>query len=406
MIRSPELIAAGARKENVRRKRYQEGSLQVRSHGKRKNWVVLYREAGVRKYYTVGLHSKMSKSQAQEKQAEFMKEVNARAAHAPDPNVTFGDFLEGVALPFYRSKWKRSTASTTESRIRHHLLAEFGEQKLTSLTLKPLQAFLSSKAATFSRSVVAHLRWDLRAVFKLAIAEGYTERDPTGALFTPKEAKAAETHVMNLKEAAQHINALDLRERVIDHLALFVGMRPGEILALQRRHIAADCSELVIEQRLYRGDIDDPKTESSKRTVGIPSQTARELREWMALVGRKPDAWVFASENAAKPMWRDNVWYRNMKPKLEAIGLGWANFQVLRRTHASLGHDAKVDPKVAADQRGHGIGVALDVYTHSSVEARRGAAEVLENAVLSEKPVVEPAKAKQQNRSEKGSVAA
>ena len=390
----------------MRRKRYQEGSLQVRSHGKRKNWVVLYREAGVRKYYTVGLHSRMSKSQAQEKQAEFMKEVNARAAHAPDPNVTFGDFLEGVALPFYRSKWKRSTASTTESRIRHHLLAEFGEEKLTSLTLKPLQAFLSSKAATFSRSVVAHLRWDLRAIFKLAIAEGYTERDPTGALFTPKEAKAAETRVMNRKEAQQHLNALDLRERVIDHLALFLGMRPGEILALQRRHVAGDCSELVIDQRLYRGDIDDPKTTSSKRTVGIPSQTARELHDWMELVGQQPEAWVFASENPKKPMWRDNVWYRNMKPKLVPMGLGWANFQVLRRTHASLGHEAKVDPKVAADQRGHGIGVALNVYTKSSIEARRGAAEVLENVVLSEKQVVEPAKAEPKNVKEKRSAAA
>jgi hypothetical protein len=145
----------------VRRKRYQEGSLQVRSHGKRKMWVVLYRDAGVRKYYTVGLHSKMSKSQAQEKQAEFMKEVNLRQAQAPDPNMTFGDFLEGVALPFYRSKWKRSTAGTTESRIRHHLLEEFGPEKLSGLTLKPLQAFLSTKAATFSRSIVAQLRWDL-----------------------------------------------------------------------------------------------------------------------------------------------------------------------------------------------------------------------------------------------------
>ena len=71
--------------------------------------------------------------------------------------------------------------------------------------------------------------------------------------------------VMNRKEAEQHINALPLRERVIDHLALFVGMRPGEILALQRRHIAEDCGELAIEQRLYRGEIDDPKTRSSKR---------------------------------------------------------------------------------------------------------------------------------------------
>ena len=66
----------------------------------------------------------------------------------------------------------------------------------------------------------------------------------------------------------------------------------------------------------------------------------------------QPEAWVFASENPKKPFWRDNVWYRHMKPRLETLGLGWANFQVLRRTHASLGHEAKVDPKTAADQRG------------------------------------------------------
>jgi hypothetical protein len=64
------------------------------------------------------------------------------------------------------------------------------------------------------------------------------------------------------------------------------------------------------------------------------------------------------------------------------IGLGWVNFQVMRRTHARLGHKAKVDPKVAADQRGHGIGAALDVYTKSSIEERAVAANQLEEAVL------------------------
>jgi integrase len=408
MIRSDLYASPGAReRNNVRRKRYQKGSLQkTDKHGKHKMWILQWREAGIKKYYTIGPCSKLTKSQAQEKQAEFMKEVNARAANSPDPDITFGDFLEGVALPFYRSKWKRSTASTTESRIRHHLLAEFGPEKFTGLTLKRLQAFLSSKATQFSKSIVAHLRWDLRGIFKLAIAEGYAERDPTGALFTPKEARTATARVMNREEAEQHINALDLRERVIDHLALFVGMRPGEILALQRRHIVEDCSELVIEQRLYRGDIDDPKTTSSKRKVGIPSQTAQELRAWMKLVGGKPNAWVFASENPQKPMWRDNVWYRQMKPRLKLVGLEWANFQVLRRTHASLGHELKVDPKVAADQRGHGIGVALDVYTQSSIETRRGAAEVLEKAVLRGKPDVDSAKAETENDKEKRSVAA
>jgi integrase len=345
-------------------------------------WVLLYRDGSSRKYATLGLYSKMSKSQAEEKRDELIAEANARNALAPDPDITFGQFLEGVALPFLRSKWKRSTRATTENRITHHLKEAFGEKKLSDLSLKGLQAFLIGKAETLSRSVTAHLRWDLRAIFKLALAEGFVDRDPTGALYTPKQAETAERPTMNKEEVEQYITVLETRERVIAHLAIFCGMRPGEILALQRRHIANDCKSLSIDQRLYRGDIDTPKTNSSTRTVAIPPKTAHQLREWMELVGSKPDTWVFASENPLKPIWRDNAWYRHMKPKLDTIGLSWATFQVLRRTHASLGHDAGIDPKVAADQRGHGIGVAIDVYTKAALSRRAEAAEQLENAVL------------------------
>ena len=71
-----------------------------------------------------------------------------------------------------------------------------------------------------------------------------------------------------------------------------------------------------------------------------------------------------------------------MRPNLKTAGLEWANFQVLRRTHASLGHDAGIDPKVAADQRGHNIGVAIDVYTKAALSRRTEAAEQLETAVF------------------------
>jgi hypothetical protein len=71
-----------------------------------------------------------------------------------------------------------------------------------------------------------------------------------------------------------------------------------------------------------------------------------------------------------------------MKPKLEKIGLEWATFQVLRKTNASLSKKAGVDPKVASDQRGHGIGVSLEVYTNSDMEQKRAALKKLEAAVL------------------------
>jgi len=157
----------------VHRQRHQQGSLQVRQHGKRKMWALLYRDGSSRKYATLGLYSKLSKSQAEAKRDELLAEVNARNAKAPDPHITLGEFITGIALPFLRSKWKKSTAGTTENRIQHHLVEEFGETRLSDLGLKTLQVFLNAKAGSLSRSVVAHLRWDLHAIFKLAIAEGY-----------------------------------------------------------------------------------------------------------------------------------------------------------------------------------------------------------------------------------------
>jgi hypothetical protein len=87
----------------------------------------------------------------------------------------------------------------------------------------------------------------------------------------------------------------------------------------------------------------------------------------MAVDGN-PAAYVFAGETG-QPLWRSSLLEDHISAKLLPVGLGWVNFQVTWRPHASQGHRAKVNPKVAADQRGHGIGVALDVYTKSTSEA-------------------------------------
>jgi hypothetical protein len=54
----------------------------------------------------------------------------------------------------------------------------------------------------------------------------------------------------------------------------------------------------------------------------------------------------------------------------------------MRRANASLGRKAGVDDKVAADQRGHGLGVSLDVYATSDLEEKLKAVRKLEAAVV------------------------
>ena len=64
---------------------------------------------------------------------------------------------------------------------------------------------------------------------------------------------------MNATDVEMALNAVELREKVILHLAIFSGLRLGEILALQRCNVAADGSSVGIEQRVYRGNLDAPK---------------------------------------------------------------------------------------------------------------------------------------------------
>jgi hypothetical protein len=54
----------------------------------------------------------------------------------------------------------------------------------------------------------------------------------------------------------------------------------------------------------------------------------------------------------------------------------------IRRTNATLSKKAGVDAKVSADQRGHGIGVSMEVYTISDRQQKREAVQKLESMVI------------------------
>ena len=115
-----------------------------------------------------------------------------------------------------------------------HLVRSFGDRELSSFRRDELQDLLDLKAKKdeLSFSVVDHLRWDMKQIFDMAVAEGQVERNPALLLFTPREAKKPIRRAMNMKEVQICFGALDQRERLIAKLAIIAGMRPGEIFAL------------------------------------------------------------------------------------------------------------------------------------------------------------------------------
>lgn len=357
------------------RKRFQKGSLQ-RVRGE---WVARWRQDGKRKAKRLGRISQMTKAEAQTELAALVAPINSKRAE-PSERTSFGDFVRDVYLPFYRRKWKRSTVMTNEDRLAHHLTAEFDARLLASFNRDELQALLDRKSQTLSFSVVDHLRWDLKQIFDMAVAEGYLQRSPATLLFTPRECRRTTARVMTVEEVRQMFRVLELRERLIAKLAVLAGMRPGEIFGLKWSRLEANYAD--IRQRVYRGDVDTPKSVRSVRFAALSDGLLISIDQWRAASPvASPDAWVFPSEKLTTPLAKDNCWRRGFLPKLKPVGLAWANFQVMRRTHSSLLKELNVDPHVRAEQMGHTLDVNENVYTITSLKARKEAVNVLENAI-------------------------
>src|SRR5215813_1275209 len=108
------------------RKRYQQGSVTKSSDGR--YWIGKYREDGRHKTRLLGKLREITKSEAQERFAEFWKTV---IDHAPEisQNITLKSFVEDVYFPFYQRKWKTSTAMTNKERIQREIVTPFGQRE-------------------------------------------------------------------------------------------------------------------------------------------------------------------------------------------------------------------------------------------------------------------------------------
>lgn len=362
------------------RKRFQRGCVRKVKHGPRWVWIGKYYEEGRGRSRVLGHCAQMTEGAAWAKLQEHLGSFNERAGFRQVLPTNFKDYVLNVFLPQRRKKWKDSTDKTTTERFEAHLLPRFESCELRDLTRDRMHQFLDGKAkAGLSKSVVSHLRWDLNAVFKMAADDALIQGNPAGSLVTPKGARTIEKRTMTKEAVHLALSLLELRERIVFLLAVLVGMRPGEIFALRWDRIGSEMVEIM--ERVYRGLPDDPKTERGKREAALPPDLANELEQWREIsLDTSPDALVFPSERGTF-LSRDNFLRRNIHGKLEKVGLGWVNFQVLRRTQASLGHKEGIDPKVAADQRGHAIGVAIDTYTKTDLESRREAVTRLETAL-------------------------
>lgn len=125
--------------------------------------------------------------------------------------------------------------------------------------------------------MVAHLRWDLRQIFRMAVKEAYLHHSPAELLFIARHVPRPNVASMNFEQVKLFFSVLELRERVIGGLAILAGMRPGEIFALRRS--GSENEYIDITQRIYRGKVDTPKMFNSRRWAVFGTGLSSCVRE-------------------------------------------------------------------------------------------------------------------------------
>jgi integrase len=295
----------------------------------------------------LGAKSKMTKYQAQDALEKIIAQKTGGTTQSrPDERiVTLGWFTRNRFFPLREgSTWNEGTASNRRSAIERDILTKFGDVPLEQIDKFMLQTHLNDLARLISAGRVMHTRFYMQAIFEEAIDQGFVERNPARKVILPKQLRPVDKTTLSWNQLRLVLASVALRDRILLTLDMTETFRPSELFALRWSGFDMACGTLTVSQTAYRGRLRDyGKTKKSLRTVHLPEGLANELWRWkQECPDPLPDAFIFPNSRKRNGATKngfirtDNYRARVLKPLAEGLGLKKLNFQVLRRTIATL----------------------------------------------------------------------
>jgi integrase len=295
----------------------------------------------------LGKKSKMTKHQAQD---ELEKRIAQKTGGTLQPRmdekiVTLGWFTRNRFFPLREGgSWRDDTAKERKPEIERDILAKFGEMPMVQVDKFMLQTQLNHLARALCADRVKHARWFMKAIFEEAIDQGFVEKNPARKLVLPIELRPVDKTTLDWDQLRLVLDSVDSRDRVLLILDMTETLRPSELFALCWSDFNFDDRHITVFRTVSRGKIRAyGKTKMSLRTVHLPEGLANDLWLWkQECPDSSPDAFIFPNSRKRKGAVKngfirtDNYRARVLKPLAERLGLPKLNFQVLRRTVATL----------------------------------------------------------------------
>lgn len=320
--------------------------------------------------------------EAQKLKIELLRQVQ-EGSTANNPNQLVGTYAHWWLRESKALKVRPATVSDYEHRFRKHIQPVFGARKLGEVTARDVTAWLADLSARgYSVPTINGALQVLKAVFSSAQREGLISHSPLSGVSRLSKKPGAPTQVREPLSAGEAASLLEVcrddPSGIGVAIGLVLGLRKAEVLGLRWSDIDLEARTLMVSRGVReivvydtRGlghsqiEINEPKTQSSKRKLTIPD--AVHWRLWsrkteLEMFGTyQSEDWVISTDGSA-PM-RPKTLSAALRRFLRKAGVRPIRFHDLRHTSAVLSLAAGVRIEAVSQILGHGtIDITKETY--------------------------------------------
>jgi integrase len=343
------------------------GRIRKRASGR---WQAGYRYQGVFHNAPATFHSKdAAVAWAAEEQRLIDLKVwtppAKRVAKAQGSRTTFRE---------YANRWleHRNVAPRTRENYRWHLddniFPTLGDKPITELTPDDVREWFA-ELGDERRTRNAQAYGVLTAVLNTAVDDGLIDRSPARIKGAAKVKHAARSVVLlepgELAELADKMTP-ELRLSVL--LAGWCGLRRGEVFALTREDITADCSTVRVNKGVVmvnrRCQLSPPKTQESNRTVTVPLHVREALAEHLDRHVGKPKSALLFPDPVTGGFHTEGRFRGPFRAAKAAIGHPDLHFHDLRHFGGVMAAHAGATTKEVMSRLGHTSAGTAMRYQH------------------------------------------
>ncbi|MFL5846330.1 MAG: tyrosine-type recombinase/integrase [Solirubrobacteraceae bacterium] len=293
---------------------------------------------------------------------------------AAEDGMTLAEFWPVWAADA-RERLARSTMREYERLWNRRLEPQFGARPLEGIKPRDVSAWRSQLlAAGVGPEAARYAMVLLQSIFSIAIEWGEASANPVSVVRKPRQGRRKAVRPLPPEDVerlrSQMLTRNDHRSATLVSVLAYAGLRPGEALALEWRHVRDNT--LLVEQAVSDGELKLQKTGRIYRTVDLLDALADDLRGW----NPSPDPEAFIFPRSDGHAWRSDDWrnWRNrmFAPAAQAAGLGSPRPYDLRHSFASLLiREQRTSIVELAEQLGHAPTMTLNTYAHVFAEHRR-----------------------------------